>query len=70
MVAVPDLTSSEINALKKSVSDEFFENEDLVVGEHGEVLKKQTNGKTRLLYDVGYVPSLRKLLKSYENRVR
>lgn len=65
----PDLTSSEISSLKKSVSDEFLENEDMIIGEHGEVLKKQANGKTRVLYDVGYVPGLRKLLKSYEGRL-
>lgn len=52
------LTTSERQALEKSISNDFLVHEGWEVGAHGEI----TNQSGRTVYDVGYVTAIRKIL--------
>lgn len=53
------LTDSERRALEAAVSEKFLKQEQWTEGTHGEVL----NASRRVLYDVGYLTAIRKVLK-------
>lgn len=52
------LTTSERQALEKSISNDFLAQEGWEIGAYGEI----TNQRGRTVYDVGYVTAIRKIL--------
>lgn len=52
------LTESERDALTKAISNEFLDQEGWKEGAYGEI----TNRSNRIVYDVGYVTGIRKIL--------